>query len=1276
QQLMTDNEGRFEIPGQQEAFQLVITHAKGFAHLKSSDGPVPNPIQLTPWARAEGNFRVGSELVPGVELQLFSNGIHSYGSGVPHIYTHTRTTTDDEGGYAFDRVFPGRGRIGRHILFMVNDGATEVSSSSRVPAEFVAGRTTKLDLGGSGRTVVGKLMPPEGHQGQVLWNFALVTLEADLVKPVAPKVPESIAKDKAKRIAWWTQWQEAPSGQDWSQAAKQWEDDRAAAPYLTASVDRDGSFQLDDVPPGDYVLQVRERPQVPGTLAMPVSVPDLQDQNVAGPPVELGPRRLVTVSEVGQPADTKPNPDEVSSDVFQGIRVRILDEDGKPIPGAKLFANLMQPSSEGKGTIDNRHLVADPAGVILLPMDRQKDTVKLWAGKEGYVPEFVWLRQTDSTRQPAIPESFEFRLAAGTRIAGTVVDDNDTPISGVRVRVMLDWEPPGHGSVEGVPRIDSWLSDGNSRPDLMTDDQGRWELTNAPSATSKLKLRFKFIHPDYTGDQQWGELQRTQGVGDGAFRRGDAKIVMASGQSIQGQVTDTQDNPITKGWVVWNDLPYFTDGTWESELNSKGEFRTSRLPPGTYPVTIIAPGYAAQRRMVDVGPNLTQLQFKLKAGKRIRIRFVDKIGNPIPKAFVQLANTSVPSTWNGSNALHNHRHSNVPNYGIPRRTADDGVFQWDWAPEEPVTYSFGAKGFASQKVSLVAKEEPHVITLAEARVVFGGATDATTGEAIEDFRVMPVIVFRPNFFGTRFENTQQGVDGRYSLPLTGSADPNSRYRVRCEADGYRSVVSAESFGPDDGRVEWNVQLDPAPIRQGLVIDADGIPVADAMVMGATPTFMPRTVNGEPNGNGEPLVRTDSDGRFELNATSETVRLRVLHGKGVAEKRLDPMDESIGTLQLQAWAGIDGRLTQEGQPMADQFITFQPWTRPDRSDPPFQDSYWARTSPDGTFSFQRLPPGPGNVQASLGPWQVSPLTSAQSIALTLKPGEQRSITLGGEGAVITGQVVATGRETTPLDHHWSLNYLIRRAPSKAPTLPMGFPTLSFDPTAPMQPSWTRDPNFASWMAMRENHFVKLTQDGQFRVTGVSPGAYDLVIRLFEQPAGCLVETIGERVIPVEMDDNGTLDLGRVEIPCRVGPRVGSDMRAYRILDSTGREMAIADISGQYVVLHVWASWCAPCLASMPAIANSMEQLDGKPITFVGLNVDADGNKARDLVEQRRWTWAQNYLGDDSPMTRQLAISSVPSYYFVGPDGRLIASGNEWGPLQKTILETVVTDSTHR
>ena len=48
-------------------------------------------------------------------------------------FRSTKPLTDGEGHFVFERVLPGKGHIGRRMIFMVNEGATEVTSSRHEP---------------------------------------------------------------------------------------------------------------------------------------------------------------------------------------------------------------------------------------------------------------------------------------------------------------------------------------------------------------------------------------------------------------------------------------------------------------------------------------------------------------------------------------------------------------------------------------------------------------------------------------------------------------------------------------------------------------------------------------------------------------------------------------------------------------------------------------------------------------------------------------------------------------------------------------------------------------------------------------------------------------------------------------------------------------------------------------------------------------------------------------------------------------------------------------
>ena len=178
----------------------------------------------------------------------------------------------------------------------MNDGAIEVTSSLRQSAEFFSGETTMLNLGGTGRLVAGKLVPPTDYKERVLWNFAIINAEADLQPPKPDEAPADVADDPVRRAGWWEAWKTTTQGQQWQREYQEYERMRDEYPTIMATVDRDGSFRIDDVPPGRYVLSVYfssgRNHASPGSIRDVKFTVPLVEEGEAADAVELGTLQL------------------------------------------------------------------------------------------------------------------------------------------------------------------------------------------------------------------------------------------------------------------------------------------------------------------------------------------------------------------------------------------------------------------------------------------------------------------------------------------------------------------------------------------------------------------------------------------------------------------------------------------------------------------------------------------------------------------------------------------------------------------------------------------------------------------------------------------------------------------------------------------------------------------------------------------------------------------------------------------------------------------------
>ncbi|MER9656923.1 TlpA family protein disulfide reductase [Mesorhizobium sp. M0152] len=140
-----------------------------------------------------------------------------------------------------------------------------------------------------------------------------------------------------------------------------------------------------------------------------------------------------------------------------------------------------------------------------------------------------------------------------------------------------------------------------------------------------------------------------------------------------------------------------------------------------------------------------------------------------------------------------------------------------------------------------------------------------------------------------------------------------------------------------------------------------------------------------------------------------------------------------------------------------------------------------------------------------------------------------------------------------------------------------------------------------------------------------------------------------------------------------------MKALAFNGPDGKPMTIADQAGKTVLLNLWATWCAPCRAEMPALDALQREKGSDVFQVVAVNVDAgDDVKPKKFLKDTGVATLGYYR--DSTMalfndlkTRGLALG-LPVTMLIDGEGCLIAHMNgpaEWsGPDAKRLVEAAL------
>ncbi len=96
--------------------------------------------------------------------------------------------------------------------------------------------------------------------------------------------------------------------------------------------------------------------------------------------------------------------------------------------------------------------------------------------------------------------------------------------------------------------------------------------------------------------------------------------------------------------------------------------------------------------------------------------------------------------------------------------------------------------------------------------------------------------------------------------------------------------------------------------------------------------------------------------------------------------------------------------------------------------------------------------------------------------------------------------------------------------------------------------------------------------------------------------------------------------------------------------------LSPYSGRVVYVDFWASWCAPCKASLPWLQTLEDQYKDQGLTILLVNVDRDRAAAEAMLEKEAITLPVTW-DPDGKIAQAYALEGMPSSFVYGRDGTL-------------------------
>jgi thiol-disulfide isomerase/thioredoxin len=114
--------------------------------------------------------------------------------------------------------------------------------------------------------------------------------------------------------------------------------------------------------------------------------------------------------------------------------------------------------------------------------------------------------------------------------------------------------------------------------------------------------------------------------------------------------------------------------------------------------------------------------------------------------------------------------------------------------------------------------------------------------------------------------------------------------------------------------------------------------------------------------------------------------------------------------------------------------------------------------------------------------------------------------------------------------------------------------------------------------------------------------------------------------------------------------------FSYLDSNDEIVKLSDFYGKYVVIDLWATWCAPCLYQFPFYEKTSDKFREENIAFLSISIDKkdDKGKWREMIKQKQLKGIQLFEGQDklSEFMKIIKNNSIPRYILIDPKGRFV------------------------
>jgi thiol-disulfide isomerase/thioredoxin len=124
---------------------------------------------------------------------------------------------------------------------------------------------------------------------------------------------------------------------------------------------------------------------------------------------------------------------------------------------------------------------------------------------------------------------------------------------------------------------------------------------------------------------------------------------------------------------------------------------------------------------------------------------------------------------------------------------------------------------------------------------------------------------------------------------------------------------------------------------------------------------------------------------------------------------------------------------------------------------------------------------------------------------------------------------------------------------------------------------------------------------------------------------------------------------------------------------GSAFRLADHKGQFVVLDFWATWCGPCMQTMPLVDEVVRGFAGQKVELIAVNLEEQPDQIKATLERHKLKIAVA-LDRDGVVAAKYGVTAIPQTVIVDRDGKIVRLFVGGGPKTAELLKKALQELT--